>query len=260
MLPSNELSSVSVPSEFLDPDDERTAPLIAKELGGVGLSDPSQGLQVQVWTAKYLDGDVVVGSATVADAVQFSRPDVVEIDLAFDQNMFPAVAFTQLNGEAQEGWLWWFSTLDNDHIFTQIPGAYDLRVTMDDKRGMSSGQNDIILAYLKDDNLYFRAQRDRFDVEYLLRENVGGRLKRFGMNDGLRVQFEVLLFNDAPDLTLLVGGDDAYVIEDFSLAVAADEDFTTVDDPDYLVDPETALAVSADPDIVVPNEDKTECL
>lgn len=222
MLPFNELSSVSVPGEFLSPDDQRVNPLIAKELGGIALSDPSQGLQVQVWTAKYLDGDVVVGSESVADAVQFSRPDIVEIDLAFDQNMFPAVAFTQLNGEITEGWLWWFSTLDNQHIFTQIPGAYDLRVSMDDKRDMSNGQNDIILAYLRDNNLYFRAQRDRFGVEYLLRENVGGRLKRFGMGDSLRLQFEILLFNDAADLTLIVEGDDSYELEGYSLTVAAD--------------------------------------
>jgi hypothetical protein len=32
-------------------------------------------------------------------------------------------------------------------------------------------------------------QRDRYEVEYLLKENVGGRLLRVGMNEVNRLQF-----------------------------------------------------------------------
>ena len=255
MLPFNELSSVSAGSEYLSPDDERVAPLIAKELGGIALSDPSQGLQVQEWTARYRDGNVVVEAPSVSESVLFAREGITEIDLAFDQNMFAAVAFTQVEDETQSGWLWWFSTLDNQHIFTEIAGAYDLRVTMDDKRSLSSGQNDIILTYLKDNNLYFRAQRDRFGVEYLLRENINGRLRRFGMNDGLRLQWEILLDEQHPDLVLVVPADDDYVSEADILTISADDAYQAPADAGIEVLDDNWFLVPADNTLTIPSED-----
>ena len=41
------------------------------------------------------------------------------------------------------------------------------------------------------DNLYFRMQRDRYEVEYLLKEGGINRIKKIGMNNKLRLQFLV---------------------------------------------------------------------
>lgn len=189
MLPNGVLSAEPVPATFLEPVNTSSDPLIDVEMGGVALSDPSAGLQLKLWTARYEAGEVIVSATGVPDTVLFQRAGITELALAFDQNMRPFVAFTDAGGSA----FWWYDTQQAAQVFSAyLPaGSTNLRCTMDDKRPGQSGNSDIILAYIRNNALFYRQQRDRFETEYLLASSVNAHLVNVGMNTANRLQFHL---------------------------------------------------------------------
>lgn len=163
-------------------------------MGGVALNDPSQGLMVKPWRA-FADGagNVFVESEDDPPVFQFAAPGITTISLTFDHNMEPFVAFTQPDGTK----FYWFDTFDSMHKITALPlGSSWPRASLDDKRQISSATSDIILAYIRDGNLYFRQQRDRYLIEYLLyadlnQDIISPRIIEVGMGTNLRFQFHV---------------------------------------------------------------------
>lgn len=190
MLPDKKLSQIPIFGEYFIPDTHTPPnPTIDFERGGVDIQNPSQGLMVKDWAVYIQGNDVMIAADDRPPVIWFTRAGVLtEVSLAFDQNMRPAVAFVE-DGVA---WLNWYDTAVANYVFTQLPGAVTPRVCLDDKRPLQTGTSDIILAYIKDNNLYFRAQRDRFSVEYLLRETVNATLEKLGMTNKLRVQFKLI--------------------------------------------------------------------
>lgn len=188
MLPQAVLSSQVISGAFLPPDDAAFNPEIDRELGGVALNDSSQGLQVQVWELTVSGDDLVISAETVAPSVVLTRPGTTWVSLAFDQNMRIAIAYVQ-NDVAK--FYWYDGTLPGYRDDTLAAGITDPRLALDDKRFLQRQLSDIILAYTRNGNLYFRAQRDRYTIEYLLATGVVGRLRRVGMNTQRRLQFEL---------------------------------------------------------------------
>ena len=186
MLPERTLSREPVPAPYLSPDDRPFDPLTDYEYGGAALRDPSQGLRVQVWTFRLVVNDVTARAPTVAETTLFTRANITQIAGCFDQNMNPCVAFVQ-EGEL---WLWWFDSLAGEQVFSQFSGEQP-RVCMDDKRPTQNAANDILFAYLRNDVLYIRTQRDRFGVEDRLADIPPDyRFVQMGMNSVNRVQFQ----------------------------------------------------------------------
>lgn len=185
MIPSQRLSTTPIPAPFLPPDDLPPELLTDYELGGIALRDPSQGLQVQVWTATLVGADVTVSAPSVDPTVLFSGSDITELRLAFDQNMNPCIAYVQ----AGQMILYWFDTFEGGQVFTPFDGTSP-QLCLDDKRTTQRGNSDIIFAYIRAGGLYFRAQRDRFGVEYFLTIiDPGFIFTKMGMNAGNRLQF-----------------------------------------------------------------------
>jgi hypothetical protein len=167
-------------------DNLETSPWVDYERGGVALRDASQGLDVKDWKLRFVSPEVRISADGVAETVLFSEAGITEVSLAFDQNMNPVVAYVQ-TGTAK---IRWYDSLAEAQVISTLPaGSVSPRLSLDDKRALQSGTSDVILAYVRDDALYFRAQRDRFEVEYLLKEAVGGLLVRIGMNTIGRLQF-----------------------------------------------------------------------
>ena len=187
MIPQNRLSTLPVQSSFVEPVSRRTSPLKDYELGGIALQDGSEGIDVQLWTVEVIGNDVWLSAETVAPFIYFSRPNISEVALAFDQNMVPYVAFVQ-DGVA---WLYWFDTAVSAMVFSSFPGMVTPRLVNDEKRMVEANNSDVILAYVSGNNLCFRAQRERFQTEHVLKESVGGTLVAVGMNSGRRLQFRV---------------------------------------------------------------------
>lgn len=190
----NQFTDVPVPSAFLAPDIRiRTSYDVDYEMGGIGIGDPSQGLQVQVWECRVQGGVIQVspeGMATWTDVT--SDTGITEVSLAFDQNMRPTIAYVA-GGVAK---MYWYDSDSAAYVTSTFPDAVSPVVLMDDKRTMEIGLNDILLFYIREGRIWHRVQRERFLIEYNLRiiPPASSRIQRAGMNVGNRVQIE---FNSA---------------------------------------------------------------
>ena len=193
MLPQNALSSQTLAGSFLPPDDSTFDPQVDKELGGIALNDSSQGLEVQTWQLMVSGDNLVLSADTVAPFVLLTRPATQWVSLAFDQNMRVAVAYVQYpdGGDPVAKFYWYDGTIPGYRDQTLPAGVLDPRLALDDKRFLQRNLSDIILAYTRNGNLYFRGQRDRYLIEYQLATGVTGTLRRLGMNTQRRLQFEL---------------------------------------------------------------------
>ena len=190
------LSTIPVTGAILPPRNRRRPDeLVAWELGGVALQDPSQGLQVQVWEASsdgenidvYPDGSP---DSPLAARIISGETDITEVSLAFNQNMDTHLAFVA-DGQAK---LRWFDSQAGGFVVDDLdPDVTSPVVVLDDKRESQTraGNNDVLLFYVRAGNLYLRRQRDRFGDEFLLREGAGTRIERLGMSDQLRIQIRM---------------------------------------------------------------------
>ena len=172
----------------------RQGTLVDYELGGIALNDPSQGLMVQNWRARYVPPDIKVGPFPYsAESTVISPSGVVtELSLAFDQNMHANVAYV-MNGTA---YLYYYDSVDEDHRTIELAdGAESPFLCLDDKRPFSTttNANDVLALYIVGNKLRYRQQRERFGVERELYTLPSGqfRVKRFGMHQALRVQIEL---------------------------------------------------------------------
>lgn len=193
MLPDNVLSTTPTPSRFFGARAGATSKTVDYEDGGIALNDPSMGLLYQRWRARLFNAGqansyVVLDARDVPEFVWMTVPDMTEISFSFDANMQPTVAYVA-NGQA---YLNWFDSIASDYVTTTLAADVKTpRVSMDDKRLVGSQGyqlSDVILAYVRGGNLYYRQQRDRYQVERLLATGVKPLIK-IGFSRGLRLQF-----------------------------------------------------------------------
>lgn len=213
-IPDNRLSTEPVPGEYLPPDDRLAYPkLIDWELGGIALNDPSQGHMVRIWVAdtdahiiriypEPEEGEPITGAVTF---IEEPEAEIVELSFTFDQNMRPTIVYVilldrpEICEEDDPGYtyvtkMYWYDTLIESFRITTYGTEYTSpRVTLDDKRltATQQGFNDILFFYHRDNNLYYRQQRDRYTVERLLLVGVPGReILYCGMTNQNRVQLQ----------------------------------------------------------------------
>lgn len=189
MMPSNSLSSTAVASRFAGARAKSITKLLDYEDGGIAIQDPSAGLLYQAWRARLINDKVWVDAPNTEEFVMFSAPGMTEISLTFDQSMRPALAYVQ-DGVSK---IWWYdSGVDRMEITEIGTGIITPRITLDDKRVIASGNNqnnDIILAYVRNEKLCYRQQRERFLVERVLASGIKTGLIKVGLNRQLRLQF-----------------------------------------------------------------------
>ncbi len=198
MIPDGELSTRPIPGNITGGRSQTVDPVEDFETGGVALDDGTQGLLVRVWRAYIENDEIYIDAAGIAPIQAYAGSEISEVSLAFDQNMRYALAIVE-GGTAK---LNWYDTTILSRTTLVFENAITPRICMDDKRELATGENDIILAYVKSSKLYCRLQRDRFTVEYLLADlPASAHLIRFGLSDKLRLQFELSVTeNELPDL------------------------------------------------------------
>lgn len=190
MIPQNALSSSPVVDDIVGGKGQSNNQLIDYETGGIALNNPTGGLSYQIWKAEVLNfREVWISSPNTPRTFVFSSGySLQSISLSFDQNMRPYIAYME-NGIAK--FYWFNSLIGGPDILTLPTGSRNPKTSMDDKNSVATdlGTNDIILAYMRGTTLYFRVQRDRYQIEYTLRTGVTGDLLKFGMGENRRLQF-----------------------------------------------------------------------
>lgn len=192
MMPNNTLSAAAVVGGYLSPDINVVSRLRDYEDGGVGIQDTSQGSSGYLWECYFeADGAVMLRRDGIAPIRFFSQPRIVEITFAFDQNMRPNFAYELDDGTIE---LRWYDSLLPGYRTESFGAGRNPRLTMDDKRPEMVALSDVLFVYIRGDSLYYRQQRDRFQIERLLRTGVekSSRLRNIGMTDNLRLYFEIV--------------------------------------------------------------------
>lgn len=186
MIPENRLSTTNVPAGLLVPINRNDA-LTDFEFAGVGLQNPSQGLNVQLWRLRYneVTGEFLLSAPNYPETVQFVRANVSYVSLSFDSNMNPFIGFTE-NGVSK---FWWYDTVLQAQVFdeTTIATSSSPYATLDDRRQSQSAARDVLLFYVRGGDLYYRQQRDRYTIERSLKTGVIGEVLLAGMQTNLRV-------------------------------------------------------------------------
>jgi hypothetical protein len=190
MLPDSVLSTQTIRAAFKYPRNLRRDDITDYSTGGVNFQDASQGLETNVWRGSLENGAVTLETLGVAPSVVYTDPGMTRFSFTFDQNMNVALAFDTNNSSH----LWWFDTTIPGYSLVNLPaGSKYATICMDDPRRMQTGSSDIILAYIRDGVLYFRAQRERFLVEHTLESGLEGfGIRQTGLNEKLRFQFQLV--------------------------------------------------------------------
>lgn len=186
-LPEPLLIDGGVTTPFIYPRSKNYPLTESWDNGGVALSDPSQDLTKYVWQA-WTDGTTITVKRDDLDTyhVVLMDTNITEVDLTFDQNMRPCIAYVT-NGISK---LYWYDTQQAKQVIDEYPAIRNPRVSLDDKRRFNVANSDIIFAYQKGNTLCYRLQRERFTIEHVLATNTKKRLLwRIGMGSNNRFLF-----------------------------------------------------------------------
>jgi hypothetical protein len=182
---------VRKPAPFLAPDDvlRQNNPLLDYERGGIALNNPIEGLDYQNWWIYYTGTEVRIASEGGYDGLVVASNTVTEVSLSFDQNMRYAVAYVD-DGVAK---LIWYDTEVAQQVTTVYPGIRTPMLGLDIKPVVFTDISDIMLVYLRDLDVCYRTQRERFLQEHVIAQvkSLNSKILGAGMNRGNRFQIYV---------------------------------------------------------------------
>lgn len=165
MLPNGVITAEPVVAEYLPPWDEPYDPLISYATGGTAVGDGSAGRHVQLWALQYEGGKLVVSDEAGVKGFELAVPGVLACSLAFDNNMGVVIAYQDAFGVH----LYHYDTLAEEYSTLHIYDGTTCLCTIDDFRDVYNASSDVIFSYTRTDGgLYYRQQRDRYSVEYLV--------------------------------------------------------------------------------------------
>lgn len=195
-IPDDKLSSELVDSPYVPPEGNIRLSFVQDFEGGPkGYTDTSGGMNYQDWVLSY-DGSTITLTPDLEGSpltVLTGIANAEQLSFCFDQNARPSVVYLT----PTSCFLYWYDSQQSQFVTTEFPDIHSAMLSLDDKRAMQLGANDILLWYTKEISptvyyLYHRRQRDRFTVEYEMREDpntpmpVPPYLWKAGMHKGLR--------------------------------------------------------------------------
>jgi hypothetical protein len=137
------------------------------ELGPLELNQSANHLAKQWWLFEEVGGDVFIdkiyGSVRAAAATYlFTSGPVTQLSATFDQLGKPLVFYNT----GTELRLWWYDPTQEDHVTSVFGEGADPFATFDIRYSPSNQGSDALLFYVRDTAIYYRQQRDRYEVEY----------------------------------------------------------------------------------------------
>lgn len=186
-LPDNQLAPTPITGDFIGAAAQPITRSVDYEDGPIAIQDPTEGAQYQVWRARIVNNEILLSAPNIAEYVLHSGLGITDVSIAFDQN---ARLYYVYNQQANT-FFSWFDTLTGQ---TELWDFGELlitpKVTLDDKRATQSGTSDVILTYVKSDGaMYYRQQRDRFQVERQLDAGPVTGIEKVGKNDQYALQW-----------------------------------------------------------------------
>ena len=192
MFYNNQISSETLYAEFISPDDLSYNKLQDHEKAGAKIKDSLEGINKYTWVFEIRNDSEIwcIREDTQEATKLYTGNNLTEVYGSFDRNMNPCYIYKE-NGNYQ---FVWFNTVTNRNVTEGLGDVRSPRITHDDKRDEALVYSDIIITYIRDDKVYYKLQRDRYTIEHFaFEEKVKGRsIKSFGMNKGLRLQWELV--------------------------------------------------------------------
>ena len=189
-LKNTVISSIFNIADFLYPRNKSYPLTESWELGGKAIQDTSEELTKYVWKCWYEDKAIYYQRVDTNDIYKLMDIDnVTELDLTFDQNMQFCLTYVSNN----ISYIYWFDTAQDGYVTDMYEGIRNPRVSLDDKRRFNVSDSDIIFAYMKDNNLCYRQQRERFTKEYVLK-SYQDKFKRILWRIGMGRQHRFLFY------------------------------------------------------------------
>lgn len=190
MIPQDRFSTTFVDGVYIPPEDRFRATLLVDYEGGpIAITDTSEGINFQPWTLSYdIGGQITLTPETVgAPVVVLTVPGCSQVSFCFDQNGRPSVTYII----GADAYLYWYDSYLASFTTDVFPNIHSAMLSMDDKREMQNGVNDMLWWYTKltgaaEYTLYHRRQRDRFQNEIIMKVGCLPYVSRAGMHRGLR--------------------------------------------------------------------------
>lgn len=187
-LPLGIITPEPVYAPFLAPlQDWEYDPFQEMVIGGTAIGDGAAGREVQNWVISYASGVIEVSPENGAPQFSLAVEDVLTVSLGFDSNMAVAIAYQTAAGAN----FYYFSAILNAYTTLTVAGATSCRSSVDDPRLFDSGASDVIFAYVLDEVLYYRQQRDRYTIQYTVGPAAGQTLIKMSFTTLNRMQFEL---------------------------------------------------------------------
>lgn len=198
MIPGNSLNLLAPTGTYIAPDDILREDLLEDfELGSATLNDPTGGLRQTTWRAYTNEKNIYVSKLSGGSPTLVTTTSIIpnEINLAFDSNMRPQIAYVETVDETSVVKFYWYDTAIGGFTTTTYSDIYSPRLCLDDKRDLESAARDILFFYIKKgetEKLCYRQQRDRYTIERELMNvpEYTVKLGRTGMSNINRVQIE----------------------------------------------------------------------
>lgn len=181
------------PAPFLYPKNILTNIKTSLHIGGIAIGDSSYGYNYQAWRLEVSSDNnhLILSSGNTLPITVVTDIDIEECSLSFDQNLNPVYAWVSLGVMK----LRWFDSRINEFTITEFSGRSPY-VVIDDSNEFAVGFNDVIFSYFLGNALYYRVQREFYEVPHLVRYySDNGRILRCGMQENLRFCWELLPFS-----------------------------------------------------------------
>lgn len=163
----------------------------------MGLQDPTYGLRFQEWLGVATRNERSETKINISPEKEGDEIEVVleefplsQFSFAFDQNMFLNIAWVACDVAKFR----WWDTDNQQYVIETLPSDTTSVITMiDDNRQFNIANSDVVVAYIKGEDLCIRRQRDRYQTEYTLTTGlVSKKLINMGLTEALRFQFEIV--------------------------------------------------------------------
>ncbi len=187
MLPISDYHEVK-DNEFLPPRNRHYPMTVVYSLGGIDIGNYTQGLAKYVWKAYIEDDTIYVEREDKPSTKQavLTKQNITQLDLAFDQSMRVFLTYVADN----KAYYYGFNAQTSDYQEIQLAKGIEFpRCSIDFHEQELVNRSDVILGYVRGENLCYRVQRERFTKEHVIASNANksmlwriGRTKdnRFG--------------------------------------------------------------------------------